>query len=187
MPMVQFNHAKGALTDAQKAALAEKLTGVLLKIEGGADTPGGRGIAWVLFNEIDAAAWAIGGKFDNTYVAPAGKYLVYVTVPEGSMDQTRKTAVHKAVNDVILEVTENKETSGAGRSAWVIINEITEGHWGVSGHTASINGIATIVGIDHASDQFKFTRDYFSAKRRAFSGADYPADSAGLLRQSQQQ
>ena len=69
MPMVQLTHVKGALSDAQKEQLSERMTQVLLMIEGEADTPGGRSIAWVLFNEVEPTTWAVGGRFDGTYVA----------------------------------------------------------------------------------------------------------------------
>jgi phenylpyruvate tautomerase PptA (4-oxalocrotonate tautomerase family) len=182
MPMVQLTHVKGALSDAQKEQLSERMTQVLLMIEGEADTPGGRSIAWVLFNEVEPTTWAVGGRFDGTYVAAAGKFLVFVTVPEGSMSQPKKSAVHKAVNDAILEVTGTADTPGGGRSAWVIINEVTEGHWGAGGKTFSIAQIARIAGVPLDGDLFGYVRDYFGAKRRVFEGAGYPADTAGIMR-----
>lgn len=181
MPMVQLTHVKGSLTEAQKADLSERMTHVLLEIEGGADTPAGRSIAWVLFNEVEAATWAVGGRFDDTHVGPGGKFLIQVTVPEGSMDQARKSAVHKAVNDAVLHVTGTPAGEGAGRSAWVIIREVTEGHWGAAGRTTSIGHIAKIVGASLDGDHFSFVKRYFAAKRRQFAAARYPDETAGLL------
>jgi len=181
MPMVQLTHVKGALTDEQKDQLSERMTRVLLMIEGDADTPGGRSIAWVLFNEVEPRTWAIGGRFDATYVGQAGKFLITVTVPEGSMNQTNKSAVHKAVNDAVLDITGIPDQDGAGRSVWVIINEVTEGHWGGGGRTISVGQIAKIAGVPLDGDLFAFVKNYFNAKKRVFAGADYPADTAGLM------
>jgi phenylpyruvate tautomerase PptA (4-oxalocrotonate tautomerase family) len=180
--MARVTFVKGALDGAQKADLAEKMTAALLEIEGGADTPGGRSIAWVLFNEVDNDAWAVGGRFDDTYVSAAGKFLVSVTVPEGSMSQERKSMVHKFVNDAILEVTGTAGVPQAGRSVWVHIHEIPEGHWGTSGKTASITGIATIAGVAPDSELLDFTGRYFAAKERAYEASGHPEDATGRLR-----
>jgi len=154
---------------------------VLLEIEGGADTPGGRSIAWVLLNELDDDAWAIGGRFDDTYVSAAGKFLIDVEVPEGSMNQQRKSRVHEAVNDAILELTGTARQPHAGRSVWVRVSESPEGAWGTSGKTASVIGIATIAGVDLDGDIFDFTKRYFAAKERALAACDAADDGSGRL------
>ena len=53
MPVITVDYPKGKFSPGQRDALAEAMTQVILQIEGGADTPAGRSIAWVKFNEID--------------------------------------------------------------------------------------------------------------------------------------
>ena len=89
MPMITVDYPKGKLSPQQKDVVAEDLTQVILQIEGGADTPQGRSIAWVKFNEVDGSNWYIGGTANGEYEAPAGKFLIELNVPEGSMDQAR--------------------------------------------------------------------------------------------------
>ena len=50
MPMMTIQHPPEALDQIKKDELAEALTKVILAIEGGADTPEGRSIAWVRFS-----------------------------------------------------------------------------------------------------------------------------------------
>jgi phenylpyruvate tautomerase PptA (4-oxalocrotonate tautomerase family) len=179
MPMATVHYVKGSLSDEQKASLGEEMTGVLLTIEGGQDTRGGRSIAWVMFNEIDNENWFIGGRTDGHYVSEAGKFLIVVTVPEGSMNQERKSRVHEAVNESILKVTGTTGKAGAGRSVWVQVVEIVEGHWGTSGKTAGVLGIALIAGLKNDSPILDFTRSYLGAKERWLDSSGYPADTAG--------
>lgn len=181
MPLAHVTYVRGALTAEQKRDLAERMTAVLLEIEGGADTPGGRSIAWVLLNELDNDAWAIGGRFDDTYVSAPGKFLIDVEVPEGSMNQQRKSRVHQAVNDAILALTGTTGQPKAGRSVWVRVTEIPEGAWGTSGKTASVTGIATIAGVHLDGEIFDFTKRHFAAKERAFEAHEVPKDASGRL------
>lgn len=179
MPMCTVHYVKNSITPDQKRALGEEMTNILLLIEGGQDTPGGRSIAWVMFNELEEDDFFIGGKTDGTFVSEAGKFLVVVTVPEGSMNKERKSMVHKAVNDSFLNMTGTAGVAGAGRSVWVQVNEIPEGHWGTSGKTAGVMGIAMIAGLTPQSPILDFTRNYLDAKERWMDGADYPSDAAG--------
>jgi phenylpyruvate tautomerase PptA (4-oxalocrotonate tautomerase family) len=179
MPLVTLHHPKNSLTPDQKAQLGEELTNVLLMIEGGQDTPGGRSIAWVMFNEIAEDSWYVGGRLDDKFVSPSGKFLAIVTVPEGSMNQERKSKVHAAVNDSLLRCVGKADIAGAGRSVWVQVNEIPEGHWGTSGKTAGVLGIAMVAGLTPQAPILDFTRAYLEAKTRGLDSNAYPKDTAG--------
>lgn len=179
MPMCTVHYVKNSITTEQKKALGEEMTNVLLMIEGGQDTPGGRSIAWVMFNELQEEDFFIGGRTDAAYVSEAGKFLVVVTVPEGSMNKERKSLVHKAVNDSFLKLTGTSDIPGAGRSVWVQVNEIPEGHWGTSGKTAGVMGIAMVAGLTPQSPILDFTRAYLDAKESWMETAGYPSDTAG--------
>jgi phenylpyruvate tautomerase PptA (4-oxalocrotonate tautomerase family) len=121
--MITVDYPKRALSQGQKDELAEEMTRILLEIEGGADTPEGRSIAWVRFREIAPMDWYIGGTTDAKYVSAAGKFLIELNVPEGSMNQAQKSDAHRAINDAFLHVTGSADKNGAGRSVWVQIFE----------------------------------------------------------------
>jgi phenylpyruvate tautomerase PptA (4-oxalocrotonate tautomerase family) len=179
MPIMQVCYPETALDAERKAALARNLTDVLMAMEGGADTKGGRAFAWVLFMPVKTDDWWVGGRTDDELVQPPGKFLVHVTVPEGYMSAVHKSEVHAAVNAAIVAVVGAKGDSGA--SALVIVDEVTEGNWGAAGRSISLASIADNVGLPTDGVRFTWVRDYFDAKARQFASAGYPADTGGLL------
>ena len=102
MPIMQVHYPEDALDDARKANLARRLTDVLIAMEGGADTRGGRAFAWVLFTPVKPGDWWVGGRQDDHFVAPPGRFLVHVTIPEGYMNARHKSEVHASVNAAIM-------------------------------------------------------------------------------------
>jgi phenylpyruvate tautomerase PptA (4-oxalocrotonate tautomerase family) len=179
MPMVTVEYPAGTLSQAQKEALAEELTHVLLVIEGGEDTPQGRSIAWVRFREIAAADWYIGGTTDGKYVSPTGKFLIELNVPEGSMNQALKSEAHRAITDAVLRVTGTAAESGAARSVWIQLFEWPEGHLATSGQTASLLGIAKMLGKPADDPRIAFSRRYFDAKDQWYDAHAFPKETAG--------
>ena len=68
MPVITVDYPKGKFSPSQRDELAEAMTQVILEIEGGADTPAGRSIAWVKLNEIDGNDWYIGGDLSLIHI-----------------------------------------------------------------------------------------------------------------------
>jgi len=181
MPIVQVHYLEGALRPDQKAALAQRLNEMLLDMEGGARTEGGRAFAWVMFHEVRADDWHIGGHSDDTLVDPPGRFLVHVTIPEGYMNAYHKSLVHAAANASILAVMGHAYNHDAGGSVLVIIDEVPEGNWGVRGKTISLASIAETVGLPKDGERFAWVQDYFDAKARLYAWAHFPPDTGGLL------
>lgn len=179
MPMITVEYVEGQLTATQKQALAEEMTNVILQIEGGADTPAGRSIASVRFRSISPDDWYIGGKTDDTFVSETGKFLIELNVPEGSMDQGRKSQCHKAITDAVLRVKGIKPPMSAARSVWVQIFEWPEGHLATTGRTSALFGIAKVAGIPMDHPLLAFSRKYFEAKERMYDAHEFPAETAG--------
>jgi phenylpyruvate tautomerase PptA (4-oxalocrotonate tautomerase family) len=184
MPIMQVQYPEAALDEARKTALARRLTDILIAMEGGADTAGGRAFAWVLFTPVREGDWWIGGQPDDSFVAPPGRFLVHVTVPEGYMNVTHKSEVHAAVNAAIIDVTGCGKSPNAGASVLVVIDEVTEGNWGAAGHSISLAAIAKTVGLAEGGERSAWVQEYFDAKKRQFAAAGYPADTGGLLHPS---
>ena len=181
MPVLQVYYAQGTLAGDRKGALARSLTDVLLTMEGSAKTPGGLAFASVLFTEIPQGDWWVGGHVDATYVAPPGKFLVRVSIPEGYMSQGHKSEVHAMVNAAFIDVLGDASDPRQGASVLVIIEEIIEGNWGARGRTISLASIADSVGLSKSGERFKWVKAYFAAKARQFAAAGYPEDTGGLL------
>lgn len=179
MPVLTVQHPAGALSAAQKDALAEDLTKVILEIEGGADTPEGRSIAWVRFQPLEQGDWYMGGRNDATFEAAAGRWLIELNVPEGSMNQERKTGCHTAITKAILGASGHEGEEGAARSIWIQIFEWPEGHLATSGRTSSLLGIAKVAKIPADHPLLAFPRAYFDAKDRLYDQAGFPDGTAG--------
>jgi phenylpyruvate tautomerase PptA (4-oxalocrotonate tautomerase family) len=179
MPLITVEHASGTLDAARKRALAEELTHVILQIEGGADTPEGRTIAWVRFKEVDTADWYIGGVADGSFESASGKFLVELNVPEGSMDQKRKSDCHRAITAAVLKVRGVELTESSARSVWVQIFEWPEGHLATSNRTSSLLGIAKRINMPADHPLLAFPRAYFAAKDRWYDAHGFPEHTAG--------
>jgi phenylpyruvate tautomerase PptA (4-oxalocrotonate tautomerase family) len=180
MPIMQLYYPQGQLDSARKAALAQKLTDVLIKMEGGANTTAGRAFATVMMTEVDPESWFVGGRLDAMYVAKAGKFVVYVTIPEGYMNAAQKTEVHSWVNAAIVETMGCQDDPHAGANIMVIINEVPEGNWGANGKTIGMDYIPIAVGLSKQSERYKWVESYFAAKERALKAAGFPEDMGGV-------
>ncbi len=179
MPIMKVSYGAGDLDDTSKASLARKLTDVMIRMEGGANTRGGRAFAWVLFEELSQGNWWAGGEAGNGYISPPGRFLIHVSIPEGYMNAEHKREVHVWVTEAILAAT---AASGpeVGHSIQVVIDEVPEGNWAAAGHTISLASIADSVGLSKTGGRFAWSQTYFAAKARARAAAGYPADTGGL-------
>lgn len=173
MPLLRVTHQRGALTDVQKDALAERLTAAMLVGEVGADTPAGRAVAYVLFNEVDASrAWYVGGKPDRD-PPPGGRLLFDVIFSEGAASQADKSMLHAAINKAVADILGVDATFPNRASDWVIVHEPADGAWGAGGQTIGIREINHLAGGDPAR------ADYFepllAAQKRMREAHGFPA------------
>ena len=178
MPIMDVRYPAGRLDAAGRKARAERLTDVMIAMEGGADTEGGRAFATVLLTEVAAGCWFVGGQADGTHVSPSGAFLVHVSIPEGYMDQAHKSGVQADVTAAILATI--GVASADAHSVQVILDEVGEGNWAAGGRTISLASIADTVGLSKSGDRFAWVRAYFAAKARAFAAAGYPKGTGGL-------
>lgn len=155
MPIMDVRYPAGRLDAAGRQALAERLTDVMIGMEGGANTEGGRTFATVLFTEVPAGFCFVGGRADQTHVSSSGAFLVHVSIPEGYMDQARKSGVQVDVTAAIA-ATIGVAATGA-HSVQVIVDEVTEGNWAAGGRTISIARIADTVGLAKSGDRFAWS------------------------------
>jgi phenylpyruvate tautomerase PptA (4-oxalocrotonate tautomerase family) len=182
MPIMNVHCVEGSLTDAQKADLSERLTALMIQMEGGAGTEGGHAFAWVIYDEIRKGNWWAGGRVDSRYVRPPGCFLVEVRIPEGYMNTQHKNEVQSGVNAALMAATGQDMTAdNAGGSCQVVITEVTEGDWACAGRPISIASIAGSVGLSKTGERFAWVESYFAAKAREYKAAGFPADTGGLL------
>ncbi len=99
------------------------------------------------------------------------------------MSARHKSEVHAWINAAIMAATSPSDAPHMGRSALVVIDEVTEGNWGVAGRTISLNSVAGGVGLPRDGDRFAWVQAYFAAKRRQLAAAGFPPDVGGLMAQ----
>ncbi len=179
MPIIDIRYPEGRLDKVAKTALAGKLTEALIRMEGGANTHKGRAFAWVLFTEIAADDFWVGGRTNQEFVSAPGAFFVRVLIPEGYMNAAHKTEVHAWVTQAIVDVTA-LEARAVGESVLVVIEEVKERNWGAGGATISLDSIADAVGLPKDGPRFQWSRAYFAAKSRSYALAGFPPDVGGL-------
>ena len=174
MPLLRITHQRGALTDAQKAQLAEELTSAILIAEVGADTPAGRALAYVLFDEVDARnSWYVGGKPD-TSPPTGGRFLFDIVYPVGASMQADKTELHATINRIVAR-TLGVDGSFPNRAGdWVFVHEVPNGSWGASGQTIGIREINGVAG--GGPERAEYFEQLLSAQQRVREAHGFPAE-----------
>jgi phenylpyruvate tautomerase PptA (4-oxalocrotonate tautomerase family) len=174
MPIMDVRYTTGSLNAATKAILAERLTDVLIQMEGGANTVEGRAFAWICFTELAADELWIAG------VAAADEvptFLIHVTIPEGYMNRAHKDEVHAWIGSAVTTAT---RTAASDTRLLTAIDEVTEGNWGNRGLPISLESISVAVGQPADGPRLSWSRAYFAAKARAMAAAGFPTDIGGL-------
>jgi 4-oxalocrotonate tautomerase family enzyme len=73
--------------------------------------------------------------------------LVHVTVPEGSLSDTRKQLMVEKVTAAALEAEGLPDNERTRMLTWVIINEVKDGNWGAGGGVVRLQDIGKAFGI----------------------------------------
>ncbi|MCH6202850.1 hypothetical protein L3V16_03255 [Brucella ciceri] len=143
MPFIRITTLQGLLTAAEKQSIAEGLTLAIMKIEtGGLDTPQFRAISALAFEEIASGNWFVGGQPAED--DPAA--LVEIRVPEGAVDDARREAMAKAVENVLSANSEAFGKTDGHRILWTHLLEIKDGNWGARGRMVKLEEIKRIAG-----------------------------------------
>jgi len=96
MTVVRVISEPGRFDDTSRGKLAESLTSAVLGVEVGSDNPVARRGIMILFHEQPAERWAVGGRFDDTYVAGGGRLLIITQAMEGVWtDERRKQLIER--------------------------------------------------------------------------------------------
>lgn len=148
MPMIDLALPEGALSEASKAALVERVTATLIAAEGAPDNEHVRAITWCFVDERPRGAINVGG-----HPAERPVYRVTLTIPEGAptlhgplMLANREKLV-RAVTEQVLEAEGTEYSEAEAGRVWVQIREIEDGYWGGFGAIARMEDIATYAGV----------------------------------------
>jgi phenylpyruvate tautomerase PptA (4-oxalocrotonate tautomerase family) len=129
MPFVEvFTREK--LSDAIRAKLAEELSNTIMTVEVGGPTESAKMIDWMWFHTMPADSWAVGGRFDDTYVKGRKMALARIIAPQGLMNGELKSRAIKEVARVLkaaLGVGSEEDDTGI----FTMCIEIDDGQWAV--------------------------------------------------------
>ena len=131
MPFVQV-FTREELSEAVRAKLAETLLVTMMNLEIGHPTDHARAIGWVWFHAFPGTLWAVGGRFDDTYIKGRKMRLARIIAPEGILNSELKSKalaeVTKNLRDA-MGAEDDDDTSGV----FAIYEEIPAGHWANGG------------------------------------------------------
>jgi phenylpyruvate tautomerase PptA (4-oxalocrotonate tautomerase family) len=146
MPFVEVT-TRQELSEAVRAKLAETLLVTMMNIELGHPTDHARTIGWVWFHTLPGTSWAVGGRFDDTYIKGRKMGLARIIAPEGILDSELKSKA-------LAEVTKNlRDALGAeddddGLGVFAIYEEVPAGHWANGGNILPLGELLTKMGGD---------------------------------------
>jgi phenylpyruvate tautomerase PptA (4-oxalocrotonate tautomerase family) len=164
MPFVEvFTREK--LSDEIRAKLAEELGITMMTVEVGGRTESARMVDWMWFHTMPADSWAVGGRFDDTYVKGRKMALARIIAPQGLMNTELKSRAVKEVARVL------KAALGVGREEddtgiFTICVEIDDGQWAIGAKIPTLFQLLDTLGGN------------VSERRRAEMSARYPRKAA---------
>jgi hypothetical protein len=125
MPFVEV-FTREELSDAVRAKLAETLLVTMMNIEIGHPTDHARAIGWVWFHTLPGTSWAVGGRFDDTYIKGRKMGLARIIAPEGILNSELKA---KALAEVTKSLRDamGAEDDDDGLGVFAIYEEVPAG------------------------------------------------------------
>lgn len=161
MPFVEvFTREK--LSDEIRAKLAEELSNTIMTIEIGGPNESTKMVDWMWFHTMPADSWAVGGRFDHTYVKGRKFALARIIAPQGLMNTELKS---KAIKEVarVLKSALGVRTEDDDTGIFTQLVEIDDGQWAI--------GARNPFTLFELLDNFG---GYVSEQRRAEMSARYP-------------
>ena len=92
MPLVEV-FTREQLSDETRTKLAEELSNTIMTVEVGGPTESAKMIDWMWFHTMPADSWAVGGRFDDTYVKGRKMALARIIAPQGLMNTELKRSI----------------------------------------------------------------------------------------------
>ena len=127
MPFVEV-FTRERLSDEIRARLAEELSNTMMTVEIGSPTESAKSIDWMWFHTMPADSWAVGGRFDDTYVKGRKMALARIIAPQGLMNSELKSRAVKEVARVLksaLGLGKDEDDTGI----FTMCVEIDDGQW----------------------------------------------------------
>ncbi len=138
MTVVRIVSEPGRLDEEHRTELAESLTKAVLDVEVGSDNEVARRGIMVLFDEQPSDTWAVGGRFDDRYVASGGRILIRTQVMDGVWTAQRRRALIERFSAAVASTIGTGDDRAALGTCWVLFDTIDDGSWGALGGPISL-------------------------------------------------
>jgi hypothetical protein len=174
MPFVEV-FTREELSDAVRSKLAETLLVTMMNIEIGHPTDHARAIGWVWFHTLPGTSWAVGGRFDDTYIKGRKMGLARIIAPEGILNSELKSKA-------LAEVTKNlRDAMGAeddddSSGIFAIYEEVPAGHWANWGKILSLSELLTVMGGDVSKEREREMKALFDGRAASKEHFGIPAE-----------
>ena len=116
------------LSDETRTKLAEELSNTLMTVEVGGPTESAKLIDWMWFHTMPADSWAVGGRFEDTYVNGRKMAHARIIAPQGLMNAELKSRAVREVARILkaaLGVGPEEDDTGI----FTMCIEIDDGQW----------------------------------------------------------
>jgi phenylpyruvate tautomerase PptA (4-oxalocrotonate tautomerase family) len=174
MPFVEV-FTREELSEAVRAKLAETLLVTMMNIEIGHPTDHARAIGWVWFHTLPRISWAVGGRFDDTYIKGRKMGLARIIAPEGILNSELKSKA-------LAEVTKNlREAMGAeadddSSGIFAIYEEVPAGHWANGGKILALSELLKVMGGDVSKEREREMKALFDGRAALKEHFGIPAE-----------
>jgi phenylpyruvate tautomerase PptA (4-oxalocrotonate tautomerase family) len=174
MPFVEVV-TREELSDAVRAKLAENLLVTMMNIEIGHPTDQARTIGWVWFHTLPGTSWAVGGRFDDTYIKGRKMGFARIIAPEGILNSELKA---KALAEVTKSLRDamGAEDEDDGLGVFAIYEEVPAGHWANGGNILPLSELLKKMGGDVSEERKREIKALFGGQAALRERFGIPAE-----------
>jgi hypothetical protein len=135
----------------------------MMNIEIGHPTDHARAIGWVWFHTLPGTSWAVGGRFDDTYIKGRKMGLARIIVPEGLMNSELKS---KALAEVAKNLRDamGAEDDDDGTGVFAICEEVPAGHWAAGENILPLSELLKEMGGDVSEERKRDMKALFDGQ-----------------------
>lgn len=144
MPNILVKIPHGAFPGESRATLVRQINEAAAAAEQMSDEPRARFMCWVLVDEVPPGGWTCGGADATAQYLPC---MARVLLPAGVLDDASRGLYAARMHDAFAQAMPAGDTRRLMTS--VVLDEVPDGTWGVSGEIWRLPDFARTAGFAH--------------------------------------
>ncbi|MBN8757930.1 MULTISPECIES: tautomerase family protein [Variovorax] len=144
MPNILVKIPQGAFPGESRATLVRKINEAAAAVEQMPDEPRALFMCWVLVDEVMAGGWTCGGADATAQYLPC---MARVLLPAGVLDDASRSLYAARMHAAFAEAMPANDRRRLMTS--VVLDEVPDGAWGVSGEIWTLPDFARSAGYAH--------------------------------------